>query len=107
MALAKYKAAAGHIPESASLWNNLGMCFFGKKRFVSAVSCLKRANSFAPFDWKILLNLGLVHMATQQYASAFHYLSSAINLDPMSGAVFLPLAGQWKYYLILNFCKVN
>ena len=37
-----------------------GMCFFGKKKFVAAISCLKRANYLAPFDWKILYNLGLV-----------------------------------------------
>ena len=36
------------------------MCFFGKKKFVAAISCLKRANYLAPFDWKILYNLGLV-----------------------------------------------
>ncbi len=36
----------------------LGMCFFGKKKFVASISCLKRANYLAPFDWKILYNLG-------------------------------------------------
>ena len=36
------------------------MCFFGKKKFVAAISCLKRANYLAPFDWKILYNLGNV-----------------------------------------------
>ena len=36
------------------------MCFFGKKKFVASISCLKRANYLAPFDWKILYNLGLV-----------------------------------------------
>ena len=88
MALAKYKVAAQSVPESPPLWNNIGsenisifryyqyfvhlylsphfsdlapgMCFFGKKKFVAAISCLKRANYLAPFDWKILYNLGLV-----------------------------------------------
>ena len=27
---------------------------------MAAISCLKRANYLAPFDWKILYNLGLV-----------------------------------------------
>ena len=31
------------MPESPQLWNNIGMCFFGKKKHVAAVSCLKRA----------------------------------------------------------------
>ena len=62
-ALAKYKT------ESPHLWNNIGMCFFGKKKYVAAIACLKRANYLAPFDWKILYNLGLVHLTLQQFAS--------------------------------------
>jgi Bardet-Biedl syndrome 4 protein len=30
----------------------------------------------------VCYNLGLVHINTQQYASAFNYLSAAINLKP-------------------------
>ena len=47
------------------------MCFFGKKKFVAAISCLKRANYLAPFDWKILYNLGLVsdHGVTSEMAT--------------------------------------
>ena len=45
------------------------MCFFGKKKYVAAIACLKRANYLAPFDWKILYNLGLVHLTLQQFAS--------------------------------------
>ena len=63
MALAKYRLAAQSIPESPPLWNNIGMCFFGKKKFVAAISCLKRANYLAPFDWKILYNLGVETIA--------------------------------------------
>jgi Bardet-Biedl syndrome 4 protein len=35
-----------------------------------------------PFEWIISYNLGLVHLNTGQYASAFHFLSSSINLKP-------------------------
>lgn len=35
VALAKYRAAATQIPESPQLWNNIGMCFFGKKKYVA------------------------------------------------------------------------
>lgn len=38
VALSKYRIAAVNTPESPQLWNNIGMCFFGKKKFV-AVSC--------------------------------------------------------------------
>lgn len=61
--------------------------------FLKAVSCLKRANYLAPFDWKILYNLGLVHLTMQQYASAFHFLSAAINFQPKMGELYMLLAG--------------
>ncbi|KAL5021550.1 hypothetical protein ScPMuIL_000705 [Solemya velum] len=92
VALTKYRIAASSTPESPSLWNNIGMCFFGKKKYVAAISCLKRANYLSPFDWKILYNLGLVHLTMQQYASAFHFLSAAINIRPKMAQLFMLLA---------------
>ncbi|KFV72607.1 Bardet-Biedl syndrome 4 protein, partial [Dryobates pubescens] len=92
VALSKYKAVAGAVPESPPLWNNIGMCFYGKKKYVAAISCLKRANYLAPFDWKILYNLGLVHLTMQQYASAFHFLSAAISFKPRMGELYMLLA---------------
>ncbi|KAL4622796.1 Bardet-Biedl syndrome 4 protein [Arapaima gigas] len=92
VAMNKYRVAACAVPESPPLWNNIGMCFFGKKKYVAAISCLKRANYLAPFDWKILYNLGLVHLTMQQYASAFHFLSAAINLQPRMGELYMLLA---------------
>lgn len=47
----------------------------------------------SPFDWKVLYNLGLVHLTMQQYASAFHFLSAAINLNPRMGELYMLLAG--------------
>jgi hypothetical protein len=35
VALSKYKIAAQLLPESISLWNNIGMCFFEKKKYVA------------------------------------------------------------------------
>ncbi|KAM8987392.1 BBSome complex member BBS4 isoform 1-T1 [Ara ararauna] len=92
VALSKYRVIASTVPESPPLWNNIGMCFFGKKKYVAAISCLKRANYLAPFDWKILYNLGLVHLTMQQYASAFHFLSAAINFQPKMGELYMLLA---------------
>ncbi|XP_067002347.2 Bardet-Biedl syndrome 4 protein [Anabrus simplex] len=97
VALSKYKIASHYNPESAPLWNNIGMCFFEKKKYVAAISCLKRANYLCPFDWKTLYNLGLVHLSTQQYASAFHFLSASINLKPNSACTFMLLALALKY----------
>ena len=41
VALVKYRVAATQTPNSAQLWNNIGMCFFGKGKYVAAVACLK------------------------------------------------------------------
>ncbi|KAA0192276.1 hypothetical protein HAZT_HAZT010886 [Hyalella azteca] len=92
VALSKYRIAAQTIPESPALWNNIAMCFFGKKKYVAAISCLKRANYLAPFEWRVLYNLGLVHLTMQQTTSAFHFLSAAVNLKPTKGQIFMLLA---------------
>uniref|UniRef100_A0A8D0BT63 BBSome complex member BBS4 n=1 Tax=Salvator merianae TaxID=96440 RepID=A0A8D0BT63_SALMN len=92
VALTKYRVVACAVPESPPLWNNIGMCFFGKKKYVAAISCLKRANYLAPFDWKILYNLGLVHLTMQQYASAFHFTSAALHLQPKMAELYMLLA---------------
>ncbi|KAK8741087.1 hypothetical protein OTU49_002489 [Cherax quadricarinatus] len=97
VALAKYRVAAQSIAESPPLWNNIAMCFFGKRKYVASISCLKRANYLAPFDWKILYNLGLVHLTMQQYTSAFHFLSAAVNLRPTKGHIFMLLAISLTY----------
>mmetsp|Transcript_6204 Transcript_6204/g.21997 ORF Transcript_6204/g.21997 Transcript_6204/m.21997 type:complete len:398 (-) Transcript_6204:1045-2238(-) len=93
VALVKYRVAAVQTPNSAQLWNNIGMCFFGKQRHVAAIACLKKALYLDPFEWIISYNLGLVHLHTEQYASAFHYFSSSINLKPdfPSSYMFLSL----------------
>eukprot|EP01006_Ploeotia_vitrea_P011736 TRINITY_DN31181_c0_g1_i1.p1 TRINITY_DN31181_c0_g1~~TRINITY_DN31181_c0_g1_i1.p1 ORF type:complete len:493 (-),score=270.15 TRINITY_DN31181_c0_g1_i1:37-1356(-) len=92
VALVKYRVAAVINPDSPQLWNNIGMCFFGKKRYVAAVSCLKRALYLDPFEWIIAYNLGLVHLNTGQFASAFHYLSASINLKSDFPSAYMYLA---------------
>jgi tetratricopeptide (TPR) repeat protein len=37
-------------------------------------------------------NLGVIHLTTGQYASAFHYFSTAINLQPTYGRSYTYLA---------------
>lgn len=77
-------------------------CVFFPHFFVSqAISCLKRANYLSPFDWKVLYNLGLVHLTMQQYASAFHFLSAAINLHPRMGELYMLLSGIYTCSLSL------
>ena len=92
VALVKYRVAAVHTPNSAQLWNNIGMCFFGKAKYVAAVACLKRALYLDPFEWIIAYNLGLVHLNTGQNASAFHFFSASINLKSDFAASYMYLA---------------
>jgi Bardet-Biedl syndrome 4 protein len=75
----KYKLASASNPNSPLIWNNLGLCFFAKQKFIAAVTCLKRAVYLDPFEWIISYNLGLIYLHTRQYASAFHYFNCAVN----------------------------
>ncbi|CAL7949917.1 unnamed protein product [Xylocopa violacea] len=87
VALSKYKVAAQSIPESYALWNNVGMCFYGKQKFVAAISCLKRAHYLNPMAFLPAYNLGMVFLTTGQPASAAIYLCAAVSADsknPMS-----------------------
>ena len=92
VALVKYRVAAVQTPNSAQLWNNVGMCFFSKQKYVAAVACLKKALYLDPFEWIISYNLGLVHLNTGQHASAFHFFSSSINLKPDFASSYMYLA---------------
>lgn len=92
VALVKYRVAAAQTPHSAQLWNNIGMCFFGKGKHVAAIACLRRAAYFAPFEWTISYNLGVTSLATGQYSSAFQCFSTAINLQPTFAKAYAYLA---------------
>lgn len=91
VALSKYKIAAQSTPESSALWNNVGMCFYGKQKFVAAISCLKRAHYFNPLAFLPLYNLGIVFLATGQPASAAIYLCAAVNAEPKNPMPYLLL----------------
>ena len=91
-ALLKYRIIAVHNPNSAQLWNNIAMCFFGKSKYVATIACLKKAQYLDPFEWIIAYNLGIAHLSTQQYASAFHYFNAAISLNPYFASTYMNLA---------------
>jgi Bardet-Biedl syndrome 4 protein len=79
-ALISYKLASTSDPNSPLVWNNLGLCFFAKQKYIAAVTCLKKANYLDPFEWIISFNLGLVYLQQKQYASAFNFMNCAANL---------------------------
>lgn len=90
-ALIQYKISSISNPNSALVWNNLGLCFFTKNKKIAALTCLKKANYLAPFEWIISFNLGLVYLSTEQYASAFIYMNSAANLKRDYYLIFMYL----------------
>ncbi|GLV40575.1 Bardet-Biedl syndrome 4 [Carabus blaptoides fortunei] len=91
VALSKYKMAVSQQTNSVPLWNNIGMCYYGKQKYIAAISCLKRALWHSPLNWRVLYNLGLVHLTTKQPASAFNFLCAAVNLRPDNGYAFMLL----------------
>lgn len=99
VALVKYRVAAIETPNSAQLWNNIGMAFFAKKKYIAAIACLKRAAYLDPFEWIIAFNLGLLHLTMEQYASAFHHFSAASNLKPEFAQAYM--------YLGVTLCKLG
>ncbi|XP_032793754.2 Bardet-Biedl syndrome 4 protein [Daphnia magna] len=65
--------------ESASIYNNLGLCYFYKDKFVMALTCLLRARDIDSTSSETLFNLGLVFAALHQYCSAFiHWRAAAV-----------------------------
>ncbi|KAI8039824.1 Bardet-Biedl syndrome 4 protein homolog isoform X1 [Drosophila gunungcola] len=79
-ALSKYSQIANAEPEIAELWNNIGLCFFKKQKFILAISSLRKSVWLSPLNYNALYNLSLIYIASEQYASAFHSLAAAINL---------------------------
>ena len=82
MPQSSHKLCVPNITHCVQVWNNIGLCFFGKERYIAAIACLKRALYLGPFEWIVCYNLGLAHINTYQYATAFNHLSAAINLKP-------------------------
>lgn len=47
---------------SYALWNNLGVCYLLKRRYIASLSCLTKAHQINPIDWRINYNLSLVYL---------------------------------------------
>ncbi|XP_055920603.1 Bardet-Biedl syndrome 4 protein homolog [Eupeodes corollae] len=90
-ALGKYNQITGPELDSTEIWNNIGLCFFKKKKFIVAISCLRKSVWVSPLNYNSLYNLSLIYIAAQQYASAFHTLAAAINLRKDSAECYMLL----------------
>ncbi|XP_034477098.1 Bardet-Biedl syndrome 4 protein homolog isoform X2 [Drosophila innubila] len=62
-ALGKYSQIADGEPEIAELWNNIGLCFFKKQKFIVAVSSLRKSVWISPLNYNALYNLSLIYIA--------------------------------------------
>ena len=81
----------------------LGMCFFGKGKYVAAAACLKRAVYLTPFEWIVSYNLGVVHLSTGQFASAFHHFRySTINVH-----YYHNLLSSYNAYILMIHIIIN
>ena len=79
-------------PNSAYIWNNLGMYYLSKEKKIFASTCLKRVLYLAPFEWIISFNLGLVYLKNEQYVSSFIHMNTAANLNKNNHLIYLYLA---------------
>ena len=68
-----------------------------------AISCLKRALYLAPFEWKTLYNLGLVHLTMQQHPPKPHAVMCCVHTDQpnpaTSSLLTIPDTGTVAYQL--------
>ncbi|KAL7299540.1 hypothetical protein TKK_0007619 [Trichogramma kaykai] len=91
VAFSKYKIASNSLMESWALWNNIGMCLYGKQKYVSAITCLKKAHYLNPLALPAACNLGIVYLATGQAASAAIYLCAAVSAGPDNAMPYMLL----------------
>ena len=82
----------GSNPNSAYIWNNLGIWFLSKDKKIFAATCLKRALYLAPFEWIISFNLGLAYLKNEQYVTAFVHMNTAANMNKNNYLILLYLA---------------
>eukprot|EP01135_Chromosphaera_perkinsii_P001925 Nk52_evm74s212 gene=Nk52_evmTU74s212 len=94
-ALKAYRVAASVLVDqdsSAALWNNIGLCFLQKRKYVASLSCLQKSISIDPLNWKIRFNNGLLNMLVGLYASAAQQFKGSIMLYPRFAGSFALLA---------------
>lgn len=81
--------------ECPSLWNNVGICFAAKNKYVAAITCLKKAFFLQPLDWRVNYNLGLINLKLKQYASAFQYFKNTVSFNSNANPTILTLLGRF------------
>lgn len=65
---------------SHSLWNNLGVCYLMKRRYIASLTCLIKAHRLNPLDWRINYNLSLAFMHVDLTARALNHSLASRNI---------------------------
>lgn len=92
VAMNKYRIAACAVPESPPLWNNIGMCFFGKKKYVAVSN-------------KVHLSLEFTSSLLRRRNSYFS-LFLKIGLLVLDSHLKSKYQQWWKVYLLLQFKNI-
>ncbi|XP_070135076.1 BBSome complex member BBS4 homolog isoform X2 [Drosophila bipectinata] len=101
-ALSKYSQIANAEPEIAELWNNIGLCFFKKQKFIVAISSLRKSVWLSPLNYNALYNLSLIYIALclrklDDMENAF------VALERASSMSVGPQGGGRNPLVVLNF----
>ena len=78
------RAQTGSGQSVAANWNNLGLCYLIRRRLVASLSCLLKAQSMSPLDWRLNYNLALVYLQIGLLPRALVCLLAALRLRPAS-----------------------
>ncbi|ULU01911.1 hypothetical protein L3Y34_001893 [Caenorhabditis briggsae] len=74
--------AADACDYNGCLWNNIGIGLLARNKSAAAHSALKKASFISPLDYKISLNLGVLHDIMKLHCSALHYIKLCTELKP-------------------------
>lgn len=65
--------------QSSSFWNNLGILYMIKRKQVASLSCLLKAHTNNPLDWRVNYNIALACSRVGLYARAANFCLKARN----------------------------
>ncbi|KAJ3390076.1 hypothetical protein HDU92_000667 [Lobulomyces angularis] len=103
-ALSKYDNSKLLNSDCPYLLNNIGVSFYGKKKFLNAKFYLLKASMLSPFAWIIHHNLGIVYASLKQYFNATQSFGYAFKIQEDFGLLD---SGETLLYLAISLDKVG
>ena len=79
------RLAVASSPLSAAVWSNLGMAYFGSKRYDEAAQAYQQVTRITPKDARAQYGVGAAYVELKQFGKAVPYLREAVKLDANSG----------------------